>query len=569
MKAWREAPRDRVINENALRLFVACAIMTGMPAIGERMSASDALKNLLLDIGRQRSLDAVLRVVVDQLAGEEHIALARIWLIEQSGDCAGNCSMADECPDQSRCLHLVASAGRSLRNDAPPWDRLDGDFARFPLGNRKVGRIGATGECVAVLDVQQDSKWIARPDWAREESIRGFVGQPLIFKGEIQGVLALFTRIPLTQRCLDWLRMIADLVAASIANAHAFEEIQSLRAQLELENAYLKEEVCAARAFGEIVGQSPALRNIIQQIELVAPTDASVLILGESGTGKELVAQEIHRRSKRHERALVRVNCASVPRELYESEFFGHAKGAFTSAVRDRAGRFELADGGTLLLDEVGEIPLELQSKLLRVLQEGTYERVGDEKTREADVRLIAATNRDLKVEVETGRFRQDLFYRLNVFPIEVPPLRKRKEDIPLLAELFLQQAARRFNRGIRGLSQSNILALQAYDWPGNVRELLNVIERAVITSRGGSIRLDLPHDKSRKIRRTDAVLTTAPSVVVPDAEMKRRERENILLALHQAKWQVHGPGGAAELLGIRPTTLASRIKRMGLKEAQ
>ncbi|OWY73507.1 hydrogenase [cyanobacterium TDX16] len=535
-----------------------------MAALGDRMFVSDVLKNLLLEIGQQRSLRAVLRVVVERLAGEEHVALARIWLIRPNTDCH-SCPLPDECSDQNRCLHLVASAGRSLGEEGTSWDRVDGEFARFPLGVRKVGRIGATGECVSVRDVQKDTEWIARPDWARNEAIRGFAGQPLVFKGEILGVLAIFTREPLSQHCLDWLRMIADLVAASIANTRAFEEIQTLRAQLELENAYLKEEVSDARAFGEIVGQSPALRNILRQIELVAPTDANVLILGESGTGKELVAQEIHRRSRRHERALVRVNCASVPRELYESEFFGHAKGAFTGAIRDRAGRFELANGGTLLLDEVGEIPLELQSKLLRVLQEGEYERIGEEKTREVDVRLIAATNRDLKSEVEAGRFRQDLFYRLNVFPIEVPPLRKRKEDVPLLAELFLLQATRRFNRKNKGLSQGNILALQGYDWPGNVRELLNVIERAVITSRSGAIRIDLPRSSSGKSRKAEPAAGSAPATVVQDAELKRRERENILTALNQTNWQVHGPGGAAELLGLRPTTLASRIKRMGL----
>lgn len=528
------------------------------------MSVSDALKNLLLEIGQQRSLEAVLRLGVTRLAGEEHIALARIWLIRPGANCA-NCPMPDVCVEQAGCLHLVASAGHSFSENAPSWDRLDGDFSRFPLGIRKVGRVGATGECVAVLDVQNDTEWIARPDWAQQEGIRGFVGQPLVFKGEILGVLAIFTRTPLSQHCLDWLRMIADLMAASIANARAFDEIQSLRTQLELENAYLKEEVSDARAFGEIVGNSPALRTIIQQIELVASTDANVLILGESGTGKELVAQEIHRRSKRRERAMVRVNCASVPRELYESEFFGHAKGAFTGAVRERAGRFELANGGTLLLDEVGEIPLALQSKLLRVLQEGTYERIGEERTRLVDVRLIAATNRDLKGEVEAGRFRQDLFYRLNVFPIEVPPLRNRKEDIPLLSDLFLQQASRKFNRKSKGLSQGNILALQAYDWPGNVRELLNVIERAVITSRSGTIRLDLPRTSSGKARKSASAPGSPPATVVPDAEMKHRERENILAALNQTNWQVHGPGGAAEVLGLRPTTLASRIKRMGL----
>lgn len=538
-----------------------------MSALGERMSVSDVLKELLLDIGQQRSQDAVLRVVVDRLAGEEHIALARIWLIRSADSCS-KCPMPEVCSDQARCLHLVASAGRSLIDNGPALNRIDGEFCRFPLGVRKVGKVAASGECVAVLDVQRDTEWIARPDWARQEGIRGFMGQPLVFKGTILGVLAIFTRTPLSQHCLDWLRMIADLVAASIANAHAFEEIQSLRTQLELENAYLREEVSDARAFGEIVGQSPALRSITQQIELVSPTDASVLILGESGTGKELVAQEIHRRSGRHGRALVRVNCASVPREIYESEFFGHAKGAFTGAVRDRAGRFELANGGTLLLDEVGEIPLELQSKLLRVLQEGTYERIGEEKTRAVDVRLIAATNRDLKAEVEAGRFRQDLFYRLNVFPIEVPPLRKRKEDIPLLAELFLQRASRRFNRSCKGLSQGNIIALQAYDWPGNVRELFNVIERAVITSRAGAIRFDLPRPQTSKSRKSDGTAASPVDTVVTDAEMKRRDRENVLAALNQTNWQVHGPGGAAELLGMRPTTLASRIKRMGLSQS-
>ncbi len=537
-----------------------------MTALGESMSVSDALQSLLLEMGQQRALDGVLRVVVDRLAEEEHIALARIWLL-RPGDICSKCPMREECPDQTRCLHLVSSAGRSLREDVEPWTRLDGDFRRMPVGARKVGRIAGTGECVSVMDIQQNAEWIARPDWARAEAIRGFAGQPLVFKGEILGVLAIFTRTPLGQACLDWLRTIADLAAASIANMRAYEEIESLHARIELENSYLREEVSEARAYGDIVGQSPALRNIIQQIDLVAPTDASVLILGESGTGKELVAQEIHRRSDRQSRAMVRVNCAAVPRELYESEFFGHARGAFTGAVRDRAGRFELANGGTLFLDEVGEIPLDLQSKLLRVLQEGTYERIGEEKTREADVRLIAATNRDLKAEVEAGRFRQDLFYRLNVFPIEVPPLRKRVQDIPLLAGLFLQQASRRFNRPIKAMSQGNLLSLQAYDWPGNVRELMNVIERAVITSRTGAVRFDLPRPSLSKTSKPTRTSATASTTVVSDTEMKRRERENILEALDQTNWRVHGPGGAAELLGIRPTTLASRIKRMRLSK--
>lgn len=528
------------------------------------MSVSADLRDLLLEVGEQRSLEGVLSTVVDRLAEQELIALARIWLI-RPGDICKHCRMRSECPDQSQCLHLVASAGQPRDASADEWRRIDGDFRRFPLGVRKVGRIGAKGECLGVLDTREDPTWIARPEWIKREGILGFAGQPLIFKGEILGVLAIFTRTTLTQVCLDWLRMIADFAAAFIANARAFDKIESLRSQLEMENEYLREEVSEARAFGDIIGQSPALRNIVQQIELVAPTDANVLILGESGTGKELVAQEIHRRSQRNTRALVRVNCASVPRELYESEFFGHVKGAFTGAVRDRAGRFELAHGGTLFLDEVGEIPLELQSKLLRVLQEGTYERVGDDRTFDVDARIIAATNRDLKHEVEKGQFRQDLFFRLNVFPIEVPALRKRKEDIPLLADEFLRHAARRFNRPDIELTQGNIMALQAYDWPGNVRELMNVLERAVITSRQGRLRLDLP-TAGRKSSRPGAAIAQ-PTTVVPDTEIKRLEKENMLAALNQTGWRVHGPGGAAELLGMRPTTLASRIKRMRLTE--
>ncbi len=349
----------------------------------------------------------------------------------------------------------------------------------------------------------------------------------------------------------------------------AEEEIQQLRRQLELENAYLHEEVLEAKGYGSIIGKSPALDTILRQIEMVAPTDASVLIMGESGTGKELVAREIHHRSARSDRSMIKVNCASIPRELYESEFFGHVKGAFTGAVKDRSGRFELADGGTLFLDEVGEIPLELQSKLLRVLQEGTYERIGDETTRRVDVRIIAATNRDLKEEIPKGRFRQDLYYRLNVFPIEVPPLRSRKEDIPLLARNFVESAAIKFNRPTPKLTQAKVLLLQQYDWPGNVRELQNVIERALITSPPGRLNFDLPnHEGDWNLGKTSATHKTAEAdmEVIPELEMKRRERQNIIHALEQSRWQTGGQGGAAEVLGIKQTTLASRIKKMKIK---
>src|SRR5213596_1076041 len=257
---------------------------------------------------------------------------------------------------------------------------------------------------------------------------------------------------------------------------------------LEFENEFLQDEFRAS--FGNIIGHGPALQKVLAQIATVAPTEANVIILGGSGTGKELVARAIHDLSARKDRPLVRVNCASIPKELFESEFFGHVRGAFTGAIKDRVGRFELADNGTLFLDEIGEIPLDLQSKLLRVLQEGQFERVGEDRTRTVDVRIIAATNRDLEAEVKAGRFRQDLYYRLSVFPIELPPLRERVEDILVLAQHFVAQSARKLGATVPRLTHANVKELQSYDWPGNVRELQNVIERAVIRSRNG--RLDL-----------------------------------------------------------------------------
>src|SRR5262249_54107594 len=318
----------------------------------------------------------------------------------------------------------------------------------------------------------------------------------------------------------------------------AEEEVARLRRQLELENAYLNEQVKERLAFGDIVGKSPALLEVLQQVDMVARTDAAVLITGESGTGKELAARAIHERSARSGRPLVTVNCASVPRELFESEFFGHVRGAFTGAVRDRIGRFQLAHEGTLFLDEVGEIPLELQSKLLRVLQDQQVERVGEDQVRQLDVRVIAASNHNLKQECEAGRFRRDLYYRLSVFPIELPPLRSRLEDIGLLAAHFLDLAARRLNRPEVVLTDEALQHLTAYDWPGNIRELRNVIERAVILSQHGPLRIDLMLGagaavaRSGQTRRDDdaveALRQSAGSRVLSQAELARHERDNI-----------------------------------------
>ena len=442
----------------------------------------------------------------------------------------------------------------------------------MPLGVGFLGKAAVTGQQSYVRDLDQRPGEMVGFDWLRQERIRGCAFTPIIFKGEVLGVLIGFTREDLPAESRPWGRIFADHIGAAIANARAFEEIQRLKAQLELQNAYLQEEVVEAKAFGELVGQSAALRQIISQIDLVAPTDASVLILGETGTGKELVVREIHRRSRRKDGPLVRVNCASIPKDLFESEFFGHVKGAFTGAIKDRTGRFETAEGGTLFLDEIGEVPMEMQGKLLRVLQDKRYERVGDDRTRHADVRIIGATNRDLKDAVAAGRFREDLFYRLHVFPIQVPPLRERKDDIPLLAKHFVDLSVRDLKCSKPRLTRAGVVKLQAYDWPGNVRELRNVIERAVILARDGILEFDLPVTVSsppatRFVPRpeTPEGAKTEPEFLT-ETELQRRERDNLLVILQKANWKVKGPGGAAELLGVKPPTLLSRMNKMGLK---
>ena len=526
----------------------------------------ESLQSLSLTIAQERDGEAVLRRIVLGLVEQPGVALARLWLKGPGDICAG-CPQRLLCPERTECLHLAASAGRPSKRGVEDWSRLDGDFRRFPLGALKIGRIGATGEPLLLPEVAQEGPWIARPKWAERERIRSFAGQPLVYRGEVLGVLAIFSRREIAEEEFVWLRMFANHAAVAIANGRAFAEIERLREQLRLENDYLREEARQERAFGEIVGESEALRKALDQIALVAPTEANVLVLGESGTGKELVARAIHERSLCAAGPLVKVNCASIPHELFESEFFGHVRGAFTGAVRDRVGRFQLADGGTLFLDEIGEIPLGLQSKLLRVLQEGTFERVGEERTRRVTVRIVAATNRDLKREVEAGTFRQDLFFRLSVFPVELPPLRERREDIPLLVRHFIHLASRQGRCGHLRISDAQMARLQAYHWPGNVRELQNVLERAMILSKCGEqpLNLDL-------ILPPDEAPPPAPAPPGADppfltqAEWDARERANLLAALRAAGGKIYGAGGAAALLGIKPTTLASRLQSLGIR---
>lgn len=348
----------------------------------------------------------------------------------------------------------------------------------------------------------------------------------------------------------------------------AYEEIKTLQEKLELERDYLRDEVNTVGNFGEIIGDSEALKRTLSQVEAVAQTPASVLILGESGVGKEAIARAIHCKSDRADKPMVKVNCASIPNDLFESEFFGHVKGAFTGAHQDRAGRLQLADGGTLFLDEVGEIPLSQQGKLLRALQENEFERVGDDNTTKVDVRVVAATNKDLVEEVRAGRFREDLYYRLSVFPIEVPPLRDRMTDVMPIASEFLQRSCRELGREPLKLTQNHVAMLKRHSWPGNIRELKNVIDRAVISSSGKKLRLDLALTGS-----TDANLDLpAPqnqeaSTYLTSAEFRQLEKANIVAALRHANWKTWGDEGAAVLLGVKPSTLAYQMKTFGISK--
>ena len=337
--------------------------------------------------------------------------------------------------------------------------------------------------------------------------------------------------------------------------------------RLRREREYLLGEIRAEGHFGAIRGKSAALRKVLGEVEKVAPTDASVLVVGESGTGKELIARAIHDKSRRRDRTLVRVNCASIPSELFESEFFGHVKGSFTGAVKDRSGRFEIAHQGTLFLDEVGEIPLFLQSKLLRVLQEGQFERVGESRMRHVDVRIIAATNRNMAQATEKGTFREDLFYRLNVFPINIPPLRERREDIAPLVEYLVEASSKKLGVSRPTLPPGELARLEAYPWPGNVRELQNVVERALIIARDGVLRFDLGAARS-PARPTVGVKAGPDAPPSTLSELKESERDVVIRALESSSWKVSGKDGAAARLGIKPTTLASRMKRMGIRKS-
>ena len=414
---------------------------------------------------------------------------------------------------------------------------------------------------LVLTDVEHETRFPKVVQMIREEGIRSFCAVPLATARRRLGALAVgsFEEHHYSGAGLEFLQQAAKLVAIAVENALGFQEIAELRDKLSKEKLYLEEEIQTDYNFKEIIGDSQGLKNVLKQVKTVAPTDSTVLILGETGTGKELVARALHDLSDRRDRTFVKLNCAAIPTGLLESEIFGHEKGAFTGAIATKIGRFELADRGTLFLDEVGEIPLELQVKLLRVLQEQEFERLGSIRTIRVNVRVIAATNRALEQMVEDHTFRSDLYYRLNVFPITLPPLRERPQDIPLLVRYFVQKFALRMRKRIDTIPAEAMNALQNYPWPGNVRELENFIERSVILTQGHD--LLVPHSELRRITHVSANSATT--------NLEQAEREHILRILQDTKWVIAGASGAASKLGMKRTTLWSKMRKLGISRPQ
>lgn len=442
------------------------------------------------------------------------------------------------------------------------------DGALFPLEGSPEGLAFTSRRPVVIRNL--DLKEFPAPQikHAYDDGLRSACITPLVAHDRALGTLDIASRSEnaFTDEDAELLTHVADQIAIAVENALAYREIAALKNKLASEKVYLEEEIKTAYNFEEIIGRSAALKNVLKQVETVAPTDSPVLVCGETGTGKELIARAIHNLSTRRERTLVKLNCAAIPTGLLESELFGHEKGAFTGAIAQRVGRFELAHKGTLLLDEVGEIPLELQPKLLRVLQEQEFERLGSSRTLRTDVRLIAATNCDLRQMVAEKKFRSDLYYRLNVFPIQVPPLRERAEDIPLLVTYFAQKHARRMNKRIETIPTDTLKELCHYSWPGNVRELENLIERAVILSPGAELQVSLPElSPQAAVTPVEAVernmhLDNAENIHLDDAE-----RAHILRVLHDCNWVVGGARGAASKLGLNRSTLRSKMTKLGI----
>ncbi|HEY0513385.1 MAG TPA: sigma 54-interacting transcriptional regulator [Thermoanaerobaculia bacterium] len=535
-----------------------------METSSQRLTAEEKYR-LLLEVSEaansQIEIAAVLEAVVEGLEPAIHVDALAVTTIDDGGHLV---------PHAVYIRGVERRQGDSFADILARWMRLSGGepppkpHGSLPLAGTGTEHVGRTGRAWICEDLTQGSRF---PEDSRllAAGIRSYVRVPLRMRDRLVGSVA-FSRGepgPFQSHEVDVFEALARPIAAAVANARAFEEIARLTGQLQAENLALRQEIDERSMFEEIIGSSQALRETLARVDKVAATDTTVLITGETGTGKELVARAIHRRSPRSNRALVAVNCAALPPSLIASELFGHEKGAFTGALQRRVGRFELAAGGSIFLDEVGELPPELQASLLRVLQEGTFERVGGGQPIATDARVIAATNRDLEAAVAAGAFRNDLFYRLNVFPIAMPPLRERREDIPILVEYFAARYSPRFGKRFQSIEKSSMDRILAYSWPGNVRELQNVIERAAILSEGEVLRIDEP-----LMAGAGEPGPRSSGAPLPDSlrdSLQDAERRQIEEALAQSAGRVSGAKGAAARLGIPSTTLESRIKRLGI----
>jgi len=534
--------KPRVFSEQAfsiLQIFAARAM-----AELERKHADDALKlseehlRTLLDINNA----IVTKLVRDELFSAIAEVLARVISFDRV-----SLSLYDP---EANVLRLVTYAGPYRREDYTPIGRV------LELDDSPVGRAFQSKKPVLLSDLEA-KRQTSSEERAFGHGFLSLCSLPLIVRDKSIGGITVgsLTKNQYTEADAQFLMEVAKQIAIAVDNMRSYEEIESLKTRFESETVYLQEEIKTEHNFEEIIGQSAPIRQLLRKIEQVAPTETTVLIQGETGTGKELLARAIHDRSRRKDRPLVKVNCGSIPSGLVESEIFGHEKGAFTGATQRRIGRFELASGGTIFLDEVTELPLDTQVKLLRVLQEGEFERVGSSTTIKVDVRVIAATNRDLKEVVANGTFRSDLFYRLNVFPLAAPSLRDRKGDIPLLINFFLSKFGKKLGKEVRGVSQQAMQNLVNYSWPGNVRELQNVVERAVVLANGPIIQMSEAMPRSESPASESAVYT-----------LEQIERNHILRVLNETKWVIHGRKGAAEVLDINPSTLRSRMEKLGIK---
>ncbi|HET7005316.1 MAG TPA: sigma 54-interacting transcriptional regulator, partial [Candidatus Binatia bacterium] len=498
---------------------------------------------------RRQTLLAVNNAIVTKLTRDELLAVACDSLSKVI--CFDRLALSLYDP-AAGCLRIVACSGPYQRADYSPIGR------QLKLDDSPAGQAFQSQRAVLCSDLET-ARRSASEERAYGHGFRSICVLPLVVHGKSLGAITVgsLTRNQYAAADAQFLMEVANQIAIAIENMQLHEETAALKARFEAETVYLQEEIKTEHNFEEIIGQSEKVRELLRKVEQVAPTQASVLICGETGTGKELLARAVHDRSKRKDRALVKVNCGSIPSGLVESELFGHEKGAFTGALQQRIGRFELAHGGTIFLDEVTELPLDTQVKLLRVLQEGEFERVGSSKTMKVDVRVIAATNRDLNQVVDKGSFRADLYYRLNVFPLEAPALRERKGDIPLLVSFFLSRFAKKLGKEVRGVAQKSMDSLIRYSWPGNIRELQNVIERAVVLARGPVVHID------ESMLRSDTAMVQASAIDT----LENNERNHIMRALAETRWVIHGKKGAAELLGINPSTLRSRIDKLGIKK--